>query len=378
MGGDNDRLRLLGRCLGIDNSSGAHEALRQDLAAVASSEWYLFVKLANRDKITPALWQSLCEKACQHVLPEHLQDYLVEIYQRNARRNTLLRAQACEAVAALNSNGIQPIILKGGLHLFDPRLHISARMMADIDLLVSSSKFDAAVQALRRTGYSVLDTKRERPEYSFTMSRRGALATIDLHRDLGPQAMLLTADEAISAAAPILGEGIDLLSLSPTHQMLHAIINTAVCDPHYRTARISLSRLYELVLLSEGKTDAIDWNMICRKMTSAGLKHAPLVMLSLTRELFNMPVPLPSHANTRARLYVTRYFLQARYRPLMSVGKLWGRLIHTFALARIDYFYSCGRRPWRLTVSRLRHAGLFLRRRDIDVVGTIARDIRGR
>src|SRR5262245_58470135 len=118
MSGNSDILRLLGRCLSIDQSNEALQALRQELGTV-HSDWRSFIALANRHQITPALWRSLCQKECANVLPGDVRWYLAEIFQRNARRNVLLRQQVCEAVEALNKSGIQPVVLKGAFHLFD-------------------------------------------------------------------------------------------------------------------------------------------------------------------------------------------------------------------------------------------------------------------
>jgi hypothetical protein len=52
----------------------------------------------------------------------------------------LLRQQACEAVNSLNNAGIQPIVLKGGLHFFGSRFDRAGRIMADLDFLVPRSK----------------------------------------------------------------------------------------------------------------------------------------------------------------------------------------------------------------------------------------------
>ena len=373
--GRDDSLLLLGRCLGVNESSGALEALRQELGT-AGRDWRSFVALANHHRITPALWLSLCRKGCENLLPGDLQRYLAEILQRNAQRNALLRQQACEAVAALNECGIQPIVLKGGLHLFEPGFNGATRIMGDLDFLVPRAGFETAIDSLRRIGYSVLDAPCNQLEYSLTLVRGGVLATIDLHRDLGPQRTLLPADAAIAAAAPLSIKGIDLLSLSPTHRILHAIVNTSVNDPHYRMATIALCRLYELVLLSQHRTAAIDWDAVRRGMANEGLEHVVPALLCLTRQLLGMDLPPGIRETRRARLYVKRHFLQARYAPLRSLGRLWGRLTHTFVRVRVDYFYPCGRSPLRLTVSRLRHARAVLQRRDIRIFETIASCVR--
>ena len=375
MGGNTDDLLLLGRCLGVDESNGALDSLREQLGT-AGRDWRPFVALANRHQVVPALSLSLRRKRCEDVLPDDLQYYLAEVLQRNARRNALLRQQACEAVAALNETSVEPIVLKGGLHLFESGFDRAGRIMADLDFLVPRPEFETAVYALRRIGYSVLETPTDRSEYSLTLFRPGVLATIDMHRDLGPQRTLLPADVAIAAAVRLSSEGLELRALSPTHQVLHAIVNASVNEPHYRMATIALCRLHELVLLSQRRTDAIDWNSVYRGMANEGLQQAVTALLSLARRLLGMPLPPAISETMHARLYVARYLLQTRYVPPMTLGRLWGRLTHTFGRVRMDYFYPCGRSRWRLTVSRLRHAGSILRRRDMEALETIANDFR--
>ena len=375
MGGEKSALLLLGRCLSLDGSQGAVRSLRQDLAA-ADRDWCPIVAVANRHQIAPALWLSLCRKECERALPSDLQRYLSEIFQRNARRNTLLRQQACEAVAALNRAGIQPIVLKGGLQLFDPGFDRAARIMADLDFLTPRAGFETAVDALRGIGYSVLATAADRLDYSLTLARGGVLATIDLHRDLGPQRTLLSADAAVSAAEPLSVEGIELLSLCPTHRILHAIVNVSVNDPHYRMARIALCRLYELALLSRHRSTAIDWSAVRLGMKNEGLEHVVPALFHLTRQLFDVALPPEIRPTRRARVYAERYWLQTRYAPLRSIGRLWGRFTHTFSRVRVDYFYPCGHNPLRLMVSRFHHARTILHRRDTDIVEAISGCIR--
>jgi hypothetical protein len=294
------------------------------------------------------------------------------IFERNVQRNTLLRLQACEAVTALNRAGIQPVVLKGGLQLFERGFNIAARIMADLDFLTARGDFETAVDALRGIGYSVLATNRDRPEYSLTLARGGVLATIDLHQDLGPQRTLLSAEAAIAAAEPLSVEGIHLLSLSPTHRILHAIVNASVNDPHYRMATITLCRLYDLVLLSQHRSAAIDWRAVRLGMANEGLEHIVPALFLLTRQLFDVALPPEIRATRRARLYAKRYWLQARYTSLKSLGKLWGRVTHAFSRVHVDYFYPCGRNPLRLLVSRFRHARAILQRDDIDIVEVVS------
>lgn len=375
MRGDTDAMLLAGRCLGVDESAGALATLRHELGA-PERDWCRFVALVNRHRVTPALWASLRRKECSDALPDDLQSYLAAILQRNARRNHLLRQQAYEAVAALNERDIRPVVLKGGLQLFEPGFDRAARIVADLDLLVPRAGFETAADALCKIGYLILDASRDRSKHSLTLSRSDSLATIDLHRDLGPQRHLLPADVALADSVPLSIDGVVLMSLSPTHRALHTIVNTAVTDPHYRMATVALCRLYDLVLLSQRHAAAIDWNAVCRGMAHGGLEHAVTALLYLTRQLFGMPLPIPLTETVRARLYVQRYLLQLHSAPLRSIGRLWGRITHSLSRVRMDYFYACGRNPLHLAGARLRHVRGMLRRRDVKIRETIANDIR--
>jgi hypothetical protein len=152
-------------------------------------------------------------------------------------------------------------------------------------------------------------------------------------------------------------------------------VNASVNDPHYCMATVGLCWLQELVLLSQRWTAAIDWAAVYRGMANEELEHALTALLCLARRLLGLPFPPAIRETMRARIYVRRYFLQADYAPLMSLGRLSGRLRHSFGRVRMDYLYPCGHSRWRLTASRLRHAGAILHQRDMKVFETIARDL---
>src|SRR5262249_38764641 len=132
----------------------------------------------------------------------------------------------------------------------------------------------------------------------------------------------------------------------------------------------------ELVLLSQHRSTAIDWNSVRVGMENEGLKHVAPALFLLARELFDAAIPPEIRVTRRGRLYAKRYWLQARYAPLRSLGKLSGKFTHTFSRVRVDYFYPCGRNPLRLAVSRLHHARAILHRPGTEIVEAIANCVR--
>src|SRR4051812_43313834 len=99
-------------------------------------DWNEIIREANEHLVSPALGDALARQDLVRV-PDDLGAYLRLIHDRNLERNTRLRAQALEAVAALNAIGIEPVLLKGVCVLLtEPNERRGLRMISDIDLQV--------------------------------------------------------------------------------------------------------------------------------------------------------------------------------------------------------------------------------------------------
>ncbi len=109
-------MQTLRRCLSQDRSPAAVAALGH---ALDTTDWKGLVDLANRHFLTPALWWALEEKGLAGRLPGDLREFLRRAHSLNLARNEGIRAQAGEIATTLDRSGIVPIVLKGGVHLFE-------------------------------------------------------------------------------------------------------------------------------------------------------------------------------------------------------------------------------------------------------------------
>src|SRR3954465_9023338 len=75
------------------------------------ADWTSLLGLANQTLTTPAL-MSLVNR-CNEQIPEDVCLYVREMFERNLVRNDRLAAQLVETVAAINNEGITPILFKG-------------------------------------------------------------------------------------------------------------------------------------------------------------------------------------------------------------------------------------------------------------------------
>jgi hypothetical protein len=320
-------------------------------------DWPRLAELANRHLVSAALWPALRRRGFIALLPADCRHYLAELYRMNAWRNERLRAQTEQALAALATRGIRPVLLKGSAWLFDPSLDSGARMMADIDLLVVREGFDEARTALEGLGYRLNDPAASE-QHALTMGRDEDLATIDLHRDLGPQHVLLPAEEALRNAETLPVPGLSGARLSPTHRALHCLINSEVVGANHHLGELALRPLLDLSVFSRAD---VDWPLVQHRLKSNGMPHAAPAALLALEQLLGICRPAGVSITLRAHLHYRRCLLQVPLPPLRAAAQIWTALVHPFDPVRLGYKY--GQRRSGRQGHRLHHA-LLLARRD--------------
>jgi len=196
-----------------------------------------------------------------------------------------------------------------------------------------------------------------------TFHRTGALATIDLHRHVGPQTRLLTASEARRSAEHFARDGLELAGLSATHRLLLSFMSYCLFEPRYRNRELPLRALHGLAVISRYYRCSIDWPWIDAIINKYSLARPFRVWLHLAHELFLVPPPETWKADRWARTYSSACLLQLNHPRLVGVLRGAVKPFWIFDAWRMDYRYGCGIEGWPLAVTRLRHAMNILSKR---------------
>jgi hypothetical protein len=105
-------------------------------------EWEKTIEMAGKNLITSALYKSFSSMNAFHALPEDLQDYLIEIHQRNAQRNRNIKEQVIEIALLFNKIGnVASIIFLRGFCDF---VLLCRRFDAQINWSLLGACFDQA------------------------------------------------------------------------------------------------------------------------------------------------------------------------------------------------------------------------------------------
>lgn len=340
-------VELLARCLRAGEDLADAQAIREAFAAPAFDD-VAFMELANRHACAPALASALSRKGLEDALPGAAIAYLGELFVSNRKRNLHIRRQIVEIGQALAPLDARPVLLKGAAYLFDD-VHedVGARMLADVDILVDERHLQPAVRALIARGYLVQDADRAWSYHFLPLYRRGELAPVEFHHDLGEQRHVMRGSEARARAVPLLEPAAPLFVLDATTRLLHGVFHAELQDRAMELGTVPLKALLDCDRLVRAQGDAIDW-----AFARARLGRALDIHLALAETLLALPAPyaLPEDAKRKA---LGR--LRPRREAFDDMVALWAGLTDPLKSSKIDYLYGTAGRPLGRQFQRGRH-----------------------
>ncbi len=354
--------RFLWRCLSPAQTPAAVATLRGDMEA-GGIAWEAVVRIAHPEMLSPALCGALAAKGLLDAVPEGIRNSLQRRLTINGVRNERIKQQASEIVATLNRTGIEPIILKGGLHFFEaPPADLGTRMMWDLDFVVPENELDRAVDGLCAIGYQI-DQEGENWTYHYRpLFHPEAILPIDVHRYVGEQKDVLPPMEAWREAVPVSAGDLRLRALCPTHRVFHNIFHSQVQDRGHELGIIYPRQLYALAAMCTDHASAIDWDAVRRRMDGHGLGPHLRARMYQAARLFDVPLPRALSPTPGARFHHRRCLVQLRWSWLMRLVHEWAGATHPFKRHAIDFIYGCGTNPIKVNAYRVRHAWYLLRK----------------
>ncbi len=218
--------------------------------------WDNLIQIAANSSILTSLQQSSAKMPLGIQPPEEIATLLSTVHTLNTERNRIALAQAQEFAAALNDVAIQPVALKGLANIIVGIYpDLGSRYLADIDLLVPTHQFPAAVAIFQNLGYSTEPTHPVELAigHSYPPLTRAHSLEIDLHRSmgLGICASFLPTSEIICRSTVYHLGGAAIRIPSP-----EALRPTTSCTPKCMTITANASiHLFARSMISSSFTD---------------------------------------------------------------------------------------------------------------------------
>ena len=280
----------------------------------AAIDWEGVLGLANRTLVTPALAEALATQKAR--IPDEAAGMLQVIAERTAARNRLMHDQLVEAVAALGSRGIRPILLKGAALLARRGPHCANRLLTDLDLMVPREQSDEAVQVLASIGYRPLG---EAPasigsKQGVDLGRESDVGGIDLHYRLKRSGGECDAEWLEAQCSPFALN--DAVAAMPSRDALAAlfVLHDQLQEGDYWRGRIDLRHLVDLAALA-GEQGGLDGAALAAFFPPGRARRALAVQLDTLERWLDVRVPIDAGGaggRTRVALQRWRRTLQLR------------------------------------------------------------------
>jgi len=330
-------------------------ALRLVTAAVAGrlpdeAEWPTVLEIANRGWLGPALYVALGRADRLDDIPAAVRDYLSFLHDRNRERNRRLREQLLEAVRALNAASIEPILLKGAIHLFTgAEDELGSRMISDLDFSIAPEEMTPARAAFTRLGYSCFGSDRE-------LARVDDAGVIELHDRPSPRSARYLSNDLRACSPPVGRDGAMARIPSPTARALHLIVHDMIKEGDYWTFRIDLRHLHDLADLARSG-EGIDWQRLGALLSDPFGRKALVVEARALEDLFGIVIPPDLRPGRPAELRHVARLVCAGRGPAASVVRLVGKVSRGVHHLAEGYEWRGGRRFGQQVYHRLASRG---------------------
>ena len=308
------------------------------------ADWPTLLQIANRGWLVPALYVALRHYDQLHQIPPPVSDYLSFLHSRNCERNLRLRRQLLEATTALNAAGVEPILLKGAVHLFTAADDdLGARMLSDLDISVGPVEMARTRSALGALGYEAHGNARE-------LARTQDAAVIELHdRPSARSARYLTGD--LKACSPkTVRDGAVARIPSATARSLHLLVHDMIKEGDYWSFKLDLRHLYDLAGLARSEP-GVDWQTLSEVLSDGVARDALAVQARALEDLFAIEIPAGLCAGRQAQHRHSARLICASGGPAAPVVRLVGNL--SCGVRKFSQGYTwAGGRKFGLQVSR--------------------------
>jgi hypothetical protein len=301
-----------------------------------------FAYVARYWHVAPRLWLILRDYPD---VPSVVRETLRAEYWRNVETNAGLRSAACDLFGALNTQGVIPMLLKGGCQLFDPPAgHAGTRFMVDLDVLAPPGQDRLSYETLCRLGFvPAAGSDPNQTHHWPKLTRPDDGLAVEVHRTPWVGGGAAEAEAFFASSVPI--AGVEARVPSAAHRLLHNAIHIyqgpfgfcAVWDAFdldQAIGCVDLRQLLDFVELCAYRDHELDWSAILAEADRFG--HTPdLRQWSwVARELCAAPVPdeiatwdveWPQTRRFRARCWVAAKAALHRARLLGPYRRLRSR-----------------------------------------------------
>ena len=306
--------RLAAACCAWPPSPARSAAVRR---AAAGVDWHRFLNIVRRHRVEGLARDALTRAGLAP--PPAVDSALAATSRSTARDNLLLAAEAARVGAALDSEGIPYLVMKGAPLAILAYGSLALKRAADIDIAVESGRYGEAAALLRGLGFaceapgpqaSDADIVRAAARDKHSVWVHGG-AALELHSSLVDNPLLLPDLSVRSPRRSVaIGPGIVLPTLAREELFAYLCV-------HGATHAWSRLKWIADVAALLSPADGAEIERLYRRSVELGGGRSAAQALLLSADLFKTPLPEPLARELRRDRW-NRFLVAAALRAMLS------------------------------------------------------------
>ncbi|MEM7132580.1 MAG: nucleotidyltransferase family protein [Chloroflexota bacterium] len=282
--------QMLFSCLKVSKQSFTN----QNASETTPDEWKALLDLADRQRLTPLLYDRLKEKLNVSVIPSVHLDRLKAAHRKNSMRNMHLFQRLHQILKVFATHEIPVIVLKGAFlaHAIYPSR--SQRYMLDIDILVQKAHLAQAAELLIEMGYQpkgplALDSVVELLKHLPVFRMPNDPVPVELHWTIASPRQFhdVSTDNFWDDLEVVpFGKGA-MAGFCPEELLLHLCIHASYQHLFFQGIRA----FYDVDVTVRHFEARLNWRLIEQRAMERKWSKGVYLVLSLTKCYFDTPIP---------------------------------------------------------------------------------------
>ena len=265
--------------------------LQPSEAQLRGMDWEYVLERVQQERIASILHQHLQDRTG---VPASVQAVLAEWYRGAGYLTTRLQTDLGHILRAFTKDGIETIVLKGGVLVETVYRNPALRFMGDLDLLVREDAMPLADRSLRNLGWVSSENKGASAHHLVPYVREGSRGAVELHRHVlpAPKFFEMDIEDLWRRACPERIAGEDTWMLCPEDLLLHLCIHASCVGGGRKWIKaLALHSAYDIALTVEQYRDRLDWRLFVARADAYGMANFVYWALYSARDICGAPVP---------------------------------------------------------------------------------------
>ena len=257
--------------------------------------WNYFLDLLIDRGAAPLFYVKLPLLQKKNIIPQNIQDILMQTYYKVMSRNMVLYKALNEVIEILDSNKIKVVVLKGMYVAEHFYKDIALRQSSDIDLLVEEKNGLKTLELIKTLGFQNISTEISefiggetyKIHYS-PLVRNGVLVEVHHHLHKKNSRYAFQIQDMIDNSELVTLAGREVFALNIYDILIHTCVHI---DKHFEEGYVQFTGYFDVTNILASYGDTFDWEKLIERCRFHQCEQAVFKQIIIAEKYFCTIIP---------------------------------------------------------------------------------------